>query len=135
MAPVGGTDVPLLGYETVFGNKKFMIMDHYGPKSYSNIGTSSGTGDVILASDIGWGGFDKSSPLFNAYSFSGTYIVKAFTSSATTVPALSQGAGASYSKFILQWFTTSAAFGAISTEVTNTTDLSAEIVRLELIGE
>lgn len=130
----GGTDVALLEYQMPFGVKWLMILDHYGPASYSNIGTSSGTGDVIQSSDIGWGGFDKTSPLFAGYSFSGNYFVKVFTSSSGTTPALSQGAGQSYPKFLLQWFTTSAAFGAVSTEVTNTTNLSAEIVRLELVG-
>jgi hypothetical protein len=125
------TNAPLLGYPTDFGNKHFSIFDHTGPASYSNIGTSSGTGDVINASALAWGGFDSLLPLFGGYTLSGTYYVKVFTGHTTTTPTITQGV---QNVRTLQWFTTSAAFGALSTEVTNTTDLSAEKVRLEAIG-
>ena len=122
---------PLLGYPTDISNKHLSIFDHTGPSSYANIGTSSGAGDVIPASALGWGGFDKLSPLYGGYTLSGTYFVKVFTGHTTTTPTITQGVQTTRT---LQWFTTSAAFGALSTEVTNTTDLSAEIVRLEAIG-
>jgi hypothetical protein len=125
------TNQPLLGYPTDIGNKHLSIFDHVGPKSYANIGTSSGAGDVINASDIGWGGFDRLSPIFGGYSLSGTYIVKMFTGHTTTTPTITQG---NQTTRTVQWFTTSAAFGAISTEVTNATDLSAEVIRFEAIG-
>ncbi len=125
------SNAPLLGYPTDISNKHFNIFDHTGPKSYANIGTSSGAGDVINASDIGWGGFDELNAVSAAtgsYSMSGTYIVKIFTGHTTTTPTFTQGI---QNVRTLQWFTTSAAFGAIST---NGTDLSAEIVRLDAIG-
>lgn len=125
---------PLPGYPTDLGNKHFEILDHYGPASYANIGTSSGAGDVLKASALGWGGFDLVTAAFKGYSQSGNYIVLLFTTSSTTTPALTPPVGGAFTQVVLQWFTTSAAFGAISTEVTNTTDLSAEIVRLEAWG-
>ncbi len=125
---------PLPGYPVDVSNKHLSIFDHYGPASYANIGTNSGVGDVVKASALGWGGFDTVNPHFAGYSQSGNYIVKVFTTSATTVPALTPSPGGAFPQFVLQWFTTSAAFGAISTEVTNTTDLSAEIVRLWTMG-
>lgn len=125
---------PLPGYPVDLANKHFTILDHYGPASYANIGTNSGVGDVMKATAFGWGGFDKASPVFGSYSQSGNYMVKVFTTSATTVPAISPPIGGAFPQFVLMWFTTSSAFGAISTEVTNTTDLSAEVVRLECFG-
>lgn len=125
------TNAPLSGYPTDISNKHLMIFDHTGPASYANIGTSSGAGDVIRALDIGWGGYDKLTPIVGGYTMSGTYFVKIFTGHTTTTPTMTQSI---QSVRTLQWFTTSAAFGALSTEVTNATDLSAEIVRLEAIG-
>lgn len=127
------------GYMIPIGPKLLIITDHAGPKSYGNIGTNSGTGDVVQASDFGIGGFDSVTGAWGAfiegYSNSGNFIVKVFTSSSGTTPALGATNGLAQTKAVLQWFTTSAAFGAISTEVSNTTDLSAEVVRLQIIGE
>lgn len=131
---MANSNTPVAGYPTDIGNKHLEIFDHKGPSSYGNIGTNSGTGDVINASDLGWGGFDRFSVAFGAYSESGNYIIKVFTTSATTVPAVSPPLGGAFPKVVLQWFTTSAAFGAISTEVTNTTDLSGETIRIEAFG-
>jgi len=125
---------PLPGYPTQFGNKIYEVFDHKGPKSYANIGTNGGAGDTINAIDLQVGGFDLLQTHFGAYSESGNYIVKVFTGHTTTTPTLAPGLGAAFNKATLQWFTTSAAFGAISTEVTNTTDLSAEVVRLSFLG-
>lgn len=130
----GQANTPLPGYPQPVGAKWEIVFDHKGPSSYPNIGTNSGAGDVINATDLGFGGFEGVTGAWGAwiegYSNSGNYLVKIFTSSATTTPALSAGAGQAYPKAVLQWFATSAAFGAISTEVANTTDLSAESVRL-----
>lgn len=129
MAP--NVNTPLLGYPTDFGNKHYEIFDHLGPASYANIGTSSGKGDIIKATDLGWGGFDRLSPSYGSYSFTGNYFVKVFTNSSGTTPSITQG---NQTQRVLQWFTTSAAFGAVSTEVTNATNLSAEKVRFEAVG-
>lgn len=128
-------NVPVSGYPTPIGSKTRMTFDHTGPASYSNIGTNSGTGDVINASDLGFGGFDSLAPAFGgfveAYSQSGNFIVKMFTGSTGTTPSQSIPSGGAFPKVVLQWFTTAAAFGAISTEVANTTSLVAESFRLE----
>lgn len=126
----------VMGYETPIGNKYLITCDHYGPKSYSNIGTSSGTGDVVLAADFAKGGFDfidvQSMGGAN-YTQSGNYILKRFTTTVTTTASVSYPPGSAFPKFFFQWFTTSSAFGAISTEVTNGTDLSAENIRIQLV--
>lgn len=125
----------VFGYPQPQAGKIRVIFDHYGPASYGNIGTSSGTGDVINASDISMGGFDEIGVAFGAfteaYTQSGNYVVKMFTASSATTPSVSFPAGTAFPKIILQWFTTSSAFGAISTEVTNTTDLHTEFLRLD----
>lgn len=130
-------NTPLFGYPCyTAGGKIKMIFDHSGPASYLNIGTSSHAGDVINASDLSMGGIDMVEDVaFGYYTFSGTYFVKVFTTSSTNTPAVSPGTGLSFPKIVLQWFTTSAGFGAVSTEVSDTTNLSAEVIRIELIGE
>lgn len=130
-------NTPLAGYPTRISNKLFEICDHTGPKSYGNIGTSSGTGDLVKSSDFAWGAFEAVTvePVGGGfYSNSGNFIVKLFYNSSGTTPAALFPAGGAFQQFVLQWFTTSAAFGTISTEVTNTTDLSAETVRIKLWG-
>jgi len=123
-------NTPLLGYPQAVGAKVQDIFDHTGPTSYANIGTSGGAGDVINATDLSYGGFDTVHPVFGGYSNSGNYIIKVVTGHTTTTPTLSLGGLASPAVTLI-WYTTSAAFGAISTEVTNATNLSAESVRLE----
>jgi hypothetical protein len=120
----------LYGYPQPFGTKIKDVFDHTGPGSYLNIGTSGHAGDVINASDLSAGGFDLVHPAFGGYSNSGNYIVKIVTGHSTTTPTLSLG-GLVAPSVTLQWFTTSAAFGAISTEVTDTTSLALESVRLD----
>lgn len=126
---------PLLGYPTDIANKHLEVFYHTGPSSYKNIGTNGATntagGDIIKATDLGWGGFDKVTSVYSSYTLSGTYIIRVITGNTTTTPTITKG---KQTQVVLQWFTTSAAFGAISTEVTNTTDLSAETVLLEAIG-
>jgi hypothetical protein len=132
---MANVNTPVAGYPQPWGSKIQMLWDHNGPASYGNIGTSSGTGDIINASDLGMGGFDTFEGAFGLYSegytASGNYIVKAFTGTATTTPSVSLPTGGAFQKVVLQWFTTSAAFGAISTEVANGTNLSAEVIRLK----
>lgn len=128
----------IAGYPTVWGNKITSTFDHQGPASYSNIGTSSGTGDVVKATDLGMGGFDfidfQQVGGGNLYTYSGNFIVKIFATSSGTTPSGAFSVGGAYPQFILQWFTTSAAFGAISTEVANGTNLSAESIRGQVQG-
>lgn len=121
------SDLFVQGYPTAWGNKYHAVVDHYGPTSYSNIGTSSGTGDVINATQYGMGGFDTFSAQFGGYSFSGNYFVKVFTNS---TPGVSPIIGGAYNQVVLQWFAASPAFGTVGSEVSNATNLNAEKVRL-----
>ena len=135
----------VLGYETSIGNKYLLIFDHVGPKSYLNIGTSSHAGDIINASDFAKGGFDW----VNLISFgggqliftqSGNYVIKMWTATSTTNTSVSYPIGSAnvggepFPKVVLQWFTTGSAFGTISTEVADTTDLSGESIRMIAIA-
>jgi hypothetical protein len=126
-------NTPVQGYPQPMGSKIRMVFDHTGPKSYGNIGTSSGTGDVINATDLGFGGFDGCDTTMGVgnYSASGNYIVIIGVSAASTTQTVAPAPGLATPKLVLRWMTTSAAFGAISTEVTNATDLSAETFRLD----
>ena len=120
----------LFGYPQAVSGKTQDVFDHTGPASYLNIGTSGHAGDIINATDLSFGGFDIVHPAYGGYSNSGNYIVKVITGHTTTTPTLTLS-GLAAPAITLQWFTTSAAFGAISTEVTDTTSLAAESVRLE----
>src|SRR6266446_911791 len=126
------------GYPTTVGNKTHSMFDHTGPSSYANVGTSSGAGDAINASDLGFGGFDSIMPVFpsgflEGYTASGNFIVKVGTGTSGTALVATYPKGNAFTKATLQWFTTAAAFGAISTEVANTTDLSAEVLRFDAV--
>src|SRR5580692_11701055 len=114
------TNTPLLGYPQPWGTKEIMIFDHTGPVSYANIGTSGSGGDVINASDLGFGGIDQLGSGFGGftefYTASGNYLVKMFTGHTTTTPTVSYPTGSAFPSITLQWFNC-AAFGAISTEV------------------
>jgi len=115
------------GYPTPSGSKILCIFDHSGPTSYSNIGSSSGTGDVVNASDLGLGGFDSVNGSFSAYDFTNTYNVKMLWAPASS-PAAPASDGA-VGSFVLQWFVISTGL-----EVANTTNLSAKTVRLHVIA-
>ena len=86
---------------------------------------ATGAGDIINASDLGFGGFDEVNGSWSGYSQTGNYIAQVMPVQASDIPA--GGAG---KRVAIQWFTTSAAFGAKSTEVTGATNLSTEYVRL-----
>ena len=112
------------GYPTSVGSKISFTWDHYGPASYVQYVVTP-VGDIINASDLGFGGFDHVNSCWGGYSNSGNYIITVQQSLANDVPP-----GGAARRFTVQWFTTSAAFGAKSTEATGTTNLSAEYVRL-----
>lgn len=46
------------GYPTYVGGKLETIVDLDGPASYNNTGVFATSGQVINASDFGWGGFE-----------------------------------------------------------------------------
>ena len=124
---MANSNIPFPGYDTRFGNKNVWVGSHYGPKSYAT------GGETISAAQFGWGGFDTFDPgplatlSVNSVnqtvpgSVSGTYFVG--VSVATTAP---DGA---VSKVTMKWYVV-----ATGAEVTATTDLSAEKVRVKTTG-
>lgn len=114
------------GYDMPLGAKKLVVADHGGPASYANVSTSAGAGDVVNASDFGEGGFDAVLTEV-AIAASGNFAVRAYKAKALNGDAISS--------FVLRWFSYPAVgtTGALGAEVANTTNLSAESVRLALI--
>ena len=55
--PIGNTVLP--GYTMPVGEKYELMFDHTGPTSYTQFSSPSTGGDVINASDLGFGGFDE----------------------------------------------------------------------------
>ena len=121
-------NTPVFGYPQPWGSKIAYLFDHSGPASYVQYNASTGAGDIINASDLGFGGFEFISTSWAGYSNSGNYILVIQQSKANESPK-----GSADKRFTVQWFTTSAAFGAISTEVSAAVDLSAEYGRLKAI--
>ncbi len=110
-------DQPLPGYDTSFGNKKAMVIDHHGPASYVT------GGEVFSARQLGWGGFDFVVPgnfaRVQHLSMSRNYSVSvAFDTTAV---------GAVHGVTIT-WY------NVLGLEVADGTDLSAEVIRLFALG-
>jgi hypothetical protein len=82
------TDKILPGYEQSIGAKLQVIVDHYGPSSYSQT-----TGDVYPASNLQRGGFDK---VAGGLTLDGVYDVKAGYPTGTS-------AGAGVTSVVLTW--------------------------------
>lgn len=110
----------LQGYETIFGNKKAMVLDRACTASYNTT-----TGDVLNASDIGWGGIDWANVLgTRVETASGTYYgIARQVGTSTTNPGLTN------TSLAIHMYTTSSA-----TEVGSAANLSAETLRLFLVG-
>jgi hypothetical protein len=104
-------NTPLPGYPNYYGAKYHETFDHTGPTSYSQA-----TGDVILASDLGMGGFDWANVMAGrVYSISGTYFGI----------AVAVGSGAAQGSLVIHWYVT-----ASLAEVNNAVDLHAESMRI-----
>ena len=96
------------------GQREAFVLTGSGPTSYSNIGSSSGTGDVITAP---FGVYiDAVVPVLTK---SGTYYLIPFPSAVNTTRAT----------WAFRWFVTST-----MAEVANTTNLSAESVQFLAFG-
>lgn len=106
-------DVIIPGYETTIGSKLLIMVDHYGPASYSQA-----TGDVYPVTNINRGGFDRVSA---GTTLSGTYSVVAIMTPAAV--------GSGVTQVSLKWTVVST--GA---QVANAVNLSAEVVRLEIFA-
>src|SRR5208283_4504467 len=132
MAAIGNVITPVPGYPQPWGTKIRMLVDRTGPKSYSNIGTSSGTGDVLNASDLGLGGFETCTVAWQGFSSTGNYLVRVYTGTSTTsITNTAPFSGNAVQKVVIVWYTASTAFVAGTTEVSNATDLSAESIRID----
>ena len=110
---------PLPGYPMPVGEKYKVNADYLGPASYVN-----GTGDKVSAQGSGMtlGGLDK---LDGSGSVSGTYFTRTFYPAAATTASTAQPGANAY--VYVRWYVLSS--GA---EVTNATNLSAEIVRVTI---
>jgi len=103
----------LQGYASPWGNKWVVIFDHTGPSSYSNIGTNSGTGDVINGTDLGFGGIDY---IIGTVESTGVYDVE---------PYYTQTTGQTQSSVALKWYVSTT-----GSEAANGTSLSSKTARL-----
>ena len=109
------------GYTDVVGKHGLAIYDVTGPVSYTQwTAPSTGGQQFTQPSAFGLRNFDFVQPI--GFTVSGTYFVEAkFTA----------GSGGNLSKFILVWYPI-ATFG--TTQVTGATNLSAETIRLLVVG-
>jgi hypothetical protein len=111
-------DKILAGYPQSIGGKIEVIVDHYGPLSYSQT-----TADVYQASQLGQGGFDivQAGTSYNpGTGVAGNYTVQVYYSTGYA------GIGSPSVKLV--WYING------STQVTNGTNLNGEVVRLKVIG-
>lgn len=107
------------GYENIWGTKKSLCIELTGPSSYST------GGQVLNASQFGWGGFDAVIGVGRSYS--GTFkVADVQYMPVDAAPSAVKGAVAQVK---LPWYNVSDGL-----EVTATTDLDEQIVRVLLIG-
>lgn len=126
---------PVAGYPQPVGAKYNIRVDHTGPASY--VAYAPGTtpaGDIINASDLGYGGIDSFGTGYAGYDSTGTYFVIVKPAKTGFFPVGSANyAGGPTTQCIVQWFTTTGGAGTFtpaSTEVTAGTNLSTYTVRL-----
>lgn len=111
----------LPGYETVMANKKVVIVDHTGQTSYNNTGTFATSGETILASDFGLGGFDYiQADMISNDGLNYAQIVP------TTAGAVG---GVAVPSAVLHWYVL-----ATNAEVANAQNMSTKCIRLFIIG-
>lgn len=111
--------VPLPGYYQDWGTKHIFIGEFAGPADYDE-----GTGHEMTAAQLGWGGFDAADIM--GFSLSGTYFGRVQLGDAVAADGNPAG---SVPNIFVRWFTT-----ADGLEVTDTTDLSLEVLRLFAVG-
>lgn len=108
------------GYTDVWGKHGADVYDHAGPKSYTQWSAPSTGGDVVKAATFGLRSIDFIVPI--GYTVSGSYFV---------VAKLTAGGGGNPASAILIWYPI-ATIG--TTQVTGSTDLSGETIRLLVVG-
>ena len=122
--PIGGSDYP-----TAFGNKQRWVGDHVGPANYQQ------PGETVSPNMFGFPGFVETlGSSFGGYSQSSTYFVRsAWPANATAnvneikAPVFFQTTA--NNSLSLQWF-----YAANSVQVSNNTNLAAEIVKVTAWG-
>lgn len=109
---------PILGWEQKFGTKNAFVGELFGPTLYA------AGGQVVNASQIGWGGFDVFTVV--GLSYSGTYYCHVQYMPVDAAPSVPTPGGNAQVKVL--WFVkaTGVEAGAI--------DLSAEVVRFFAMG-
>lgn len=119
------SDNAVNGYADVFGKHAAWIGDHTGPASYVAYTAPATGGDVIQAATYGLRSIDMVAPI--GYSVSGNYAVRAKFATAKS--------GNAATSAILVWFAVTYSTGVeVLTEVANATSLSAETIRLMVVG-
>ncbi len=108
------------GYTDVWGKHGAAIYDHTGPASYVQWTAPSTGGDQVTAQTFGLRNIDIAIPI--GLTVSGTYFV---------VAKVTAGQGGNLAKAILVWYPI-ATIGV--TQVSSAVNLSAEIIRLLVIG-
>lgn len=110
---------PLGGYPTVFGDKRVAVVQHSGPASYVQMGT---TGDPVAARE---GGLSRIHSMAPAVDATGVYMVIPIFTNLNATPA-----NGGQTSVKCAWFTL-----AGMTEVAAAVDLHTKTVRLTMIGE
>jgi len=117
-------NIAVPGYTDTIGKHGVWIGDHTGPASYLAYTAPATGGDVISAINFGLRSIDAVAPM--GYSVSGNYAVKA---------KLLTGKGGVVSTALLVWYAvTWSSSVEVLTLVSATTNLSAETVRLLIVG-
>ena len=126
---------PFDGYPDSFGAKRFSVFPHAGPSSYTVVTAVAGTvpatgGDTVSGPEAGLKYFDR---VIGGVTDDGAFTVIAIPVTVSNI------VGGPSTTFILKWVSnvTATVGGQAQTagaEAVATTDLSAEIVRLEAVG-
>lgn len=112
------------GYTDVWGKHGAAIYDHTGPASYSQWTAPNTGGEVVTPQPFGLRNIDIVIPI--GFTVSGNYFVEA---------KMTAGAGGNLTKAILVWFAVTLPSGVLTlTQVAASTNLSAETIRLLVIG-
>lgn len=108
----------LPGYENQFGTKKKEVFELTGPAAYA------AGGQLVSASDLGWGGFDEVH--VPGLSLSGTFLVRTQYLPIDAAPSVPLGAARTVK---LIWIVV-----ATGAEVAALVDLSGEVIRVSALG-
>jgi hypothetical protein len=110
------------GYTQPVGAKYELIVDHDGPASYNNTGTFATSGEVLNASDFGFGGFETVDP--QGLSSDGlNYVWIQLPNQSTSADNI----GNAVPTCRIHWYV-----AATNAEVANTVNLAGKSIRLQI---